>query len=347
MQQSFQHIMTFSCQHQYFKDGLFKAINYSCPERTSKLLKDLGIVIKYFSGGFHLLSSNPELLATEILSNPLQFYMSCRDSYYINYSDLPNFSPTKDLFYFNNLDVPYDEEQKVFKLHIGDFIQEKDLVKLSHGVFEIPFFDKEKTYDFKEVSNIAIPKEHVLRSVNAPEIVTISDMPQGLIRTFLNENEVYKVYYYPKAVWKKPLGTVEIFPGVLHEQFMTYGKVNYSINFKNRETIWNYYFTDPGYLKFEDLKIINKEKKIVFYPPEKIELHQNSVTLLFQSKEKIPLLEHSEDNFQLVEKFDEELKYGKVVIKNLTRASPDMLYQGNLETGDPLKPRTLYSHIYL
>lgn len=347
MQQSFQHIMTFSCQHQYFKDGLFKAINYSCPESTSKRLKDLGIVIKYFSGGFHLLSSNPELLATEILSNPLQFYLSCEDPYYINYSDLPNFSATKDLLYFNNLGVPYNEEQKVFRLHTDDFIREKDLVKLSHGVLEIPLFKEGNTYSFKDASNEEISSEHILRNPNEPDTVMLNDMPQGLIRILLDDKVVNRVYQYPNPVWKKPLGTVEIFLGVLHDQFKTYGKVNYSINFKNRETIWNYYFTDPGYLKFEDLKIINKEKKIVFNPPEKKELQRNSVTLLFQSKEKIPLLEYSEDNFQLVEKFDEELKYGKVVIKNLTRASPDMLYQGNHETGDPLGTKTLYSHIYL
>jgi hypothetical protein len=290
--------MTFSCQHQYFKDGLFKSINFSCLESTSKLLKDLGIVIKYFSGGFHLLSSNAELLASEIQSNPLQFYISCEDPYCINYSNLQNFSPSTDLLYFNNLDVSYNQGQKVFKLHTGDFIQEKDMVKLSHGVFKIPLFEKEKSYNFKEASNIEISKEHLNRSTDTPEIVMINDMPQGLIGILLNENEIYKVYHYPKSVWEKPLGTIEIFHGVLHQHFKTYGKVNYSINFENRETIWNYYFTDPSYLKYENLKIINKEKKIVFKPPEKKVLQRkNPATLLFQLKEKIPLIEYSEDNF--------------------------------------------------
>jgi hypothetical protein len=131
--------------------------------------------------------------------------------------------------YFNNLDVPYNEGQPVFELHRGDFIQKEEMVRIADGMFKIPLFDEAKSYIFKDASNIKISNEHLRRSADQPEIVVINDMPQGLVRTLLNENEIYKIYHQPEAIWRKPLGIIEIFPSALHEQFKTYGKVNYSI----------------------------------------------------------------------------------------------------------------------
>ncbi|WP_198440072.1 hypothetical protein [Pareuzebyella sediminis] len=347
MQPSFQHIMTFSCQHQYFKDGLFKAIYYSCPESTSKLLKDLGIVIKYFSGGFHLLSSNPELLATEIRSNPLQFYLNCKDPYFINYSDLSKFSPSEDLFYFNNLDSSFNDVGKTFDLQIEDFTEEKDIVKLSHGAFKIPSYAEGKSYKYKDASNEEISENLILSNTDEPDTVLVNNLPQGLIRVFQDDEFVQSIYHFHSSVWNKPLGAVEIFSGALYDHFKKHGKVNYSVNFKNRETIWNYYLIDFPFFNYEDLKIINKNKEVVFKPPEKKVIQGNSKGLLFQSKEKIPLLEYTDDHFQLVENFDEALGYGKVVVKILPRASTDFIYQENIDVNDSSEPETFYSHIYL
>lgn len=347
MSQAFQHILTFTCNHQYFKDSLFKTLDFSCPDSTLKLLKDLRVVIKFFSGGFHLLSSDIELLASEIDENPLQFYINSNDPYYINYSDLSKFSPSEDLLYFNNLDTSFNDERKIFDLQIDDFIDKKDIVKLSHGVFKIPSYAEGDSYKFKEASNEEISDDHILINLNEPDTVIVNDLPQGLIRVFLDDKLVHSIYHYPSSVWNKPLGTVEIFSGVLYDHSKKHGKVNYNISFKNRETVWKYIFSDPTFFNYEDLKIINKKKEVVFNAPEKKEIRNNSSVLLFKSKTKIPLLEYTDDYFQLVEKFDEKLEYGKVVVKNLARASPDFIYQKDIDANDPSGSETFYSHIYL
>lgn len=347
MPQAYQHILTFTCNHQYFKDSLFRTINFSCPDGTLKLINDLGVVIKFFPGGFHLLSSDIELLASETRAYPFQFYLSSSDPYYINYSDLANFSPSKDLLYFNNLNAKYNTELKSLSLQDSDVIAQSDIVNFSHGSFRIPSFQNGTTYTFTDSSNTEISSAHIVRTPSEPDLVMLNDMAQGLVQVLLGDEIVHKVYHHPNSIWKKPIGTVELFYGEIYHHYKNHGKLHYKINFKNRETVWKYFISDPSFHKYEDLKIINKEKKIIFAAPEKTVTKNDSSILLFQSIEKIPLLEFTDDYFQLVEKFDEKLEYGKVVIKNLARASPDILYQENIDVNDLSTSETFYSHIYL
>lgn len=62
---------------------------------------------------------------------------------------------------------------------------------------------------------------------------------------------------------------------------------------------------------------------------------------MFESKEKIALLDFSNDVFQLVEKYDAVSKTGNpVVIDHLPRASPEKIFYDS-------DKKSMYSHIYL
>lgn len=125
MNQNYNLIATIYCKHNYFKDRVFKTIGFTIEEDSIKLMKDLGIVFKYFSGGFHLLSSNIDLLGSENEEKSLKIYLSCNDPYYINYTDVGNaYNPITDIFYFNNKGIPADNDN----LHAEEFVGLHDIV---------------------------------------------------------------------------------------------------------------------------------------------------------------------------------------------------------------------------
>lgn len=342
MNEMYTHIATVSCRHQYFKDGLFKPLGFSIEENSVKVMKDLGIVLKQFSGGFHLLALDMDLLASEKNDKSLQLHFNCRDSYYINYTNLPNYSPGEDLLYFSNLNAqPASEE--ILSLHNGDFVESGDVVRLSHGQIKIPSFDPADTYIFLDASNESLPLDSIHESTLDPSEFSISNYRQGLVKIQSESAVVHKVYFQPKVVWKKPLGTIELFTATLSDHFKEKGNVvHYEINFNNRHTYWKYFLVDPVYQKFDALSIINKEKKPVFNSAQKQQIQENMDAIVFESINKLPLLEYSEHNFQLVDNYNADSRSGKVIIKNLVHASPEQLF---LES--PPSDEFIYSHIYI
>jgi hypothetical protein len=68
----------------------------------------------------------------------------------------------------------------------------------------------------------------------------------------------------------------------------------------------------------------------------------NPNVLVFESKNEIPLSEFSDENFQLVDNFDLGTHSGKIILKNLVKASPAQLYVDELQPGEKT-----YSHIYI
>jgi len=343
MNQSFSHILTMTFKHNYFEDGLFRMLELSSSEDTQKLMRDLEIIIKPFQGGFHLLTSKPELLALNSDNDPLQFYLYCRDPYYINYTVLPAYKSTDSLIYFNNLEaVPIDTDRE-WRLHIEDYVGEPDMFRLSHGQFRINQFDPNKTYVFKHATEDHIPDQSISRESTDSDQITISNIPQGAVRIFEGDTLVDSVYYYPKAVWKKPIGTIELFTKALSlhckikenivEDKIDFIKADYTINFNNRETIWKYFLTIKEILRFNNLTIINSAREQIFESE-----WVDAKTLVFTSKYKLPLTEHPSDHFQLVDNFIPGQRSETVIIKHLPKPSPEQLFQND---------ETLHSHIYI
>ncbi|RIJ50501.1 hypothetical protein D1614_00770 [Maribellus luteus] len=338
MKQSFTHILTVQFDHSYFHDNKFKPIQISYEAPTSQLLKNYEIIIKPFPGGFHLLTTDPDLLQSDNESASLKFRFTCSDAYFINYSDLPRFDLRNHLFYFNNL-APHLETPDTLFLHAEKYVSINDIVVITSQTIQTK--EKEGEVSFQDVRGTPLAP---WRSNQSPPgtAYQFTDLPEGVIRMRLKSNEEHKVYYTGEAMWKKPLGILEIFPDELHKQFAKNGKINYVIQFNNRSTVWKYFIVNPVYQKFQNLAIINKKKEQVFNDPQKQTLHENTEAWVFESKEKLPIAELQDDSFQLIEAEEPTLKKGRIVIKRLRNASPDFIYNDEKQLTE-----IQYSHIYI
>jgi len=339
MKQTFDHLLTFLFKHLYFSDSLFRSINVSFADGTQKLLKDLGIIIKPFPGGFYLLTSNPELLNSRDTTS-IQLLLNCTDPFYINYTELPTYRLTDKLLYFNNLSVFSNEKNEGYLLHNEEFVGQNDVVQIIHEKFSPLNFNAEKGYRFTDAAGTEITSQFIALSVHEANTFIISNLLQGLILLYDFDEEVKKFYYFPNSVWKKPFAIVEIFPEKLFKQYNENGKIEYALNFNNRHTFWKYFLVSPVYKNFKNLSIINKGKEEIFSSPQKLPVHKNEEALVFESKKKIPLSELSDENYQLVDNYDNGKR--KIILKNLTKASPEQLYRDETKSNE-----AIYSHIYI
>ena len=342
MQQPFNHILTILFKHQYFSENHFKSIIITFERETAKLLRNLNVVIKSFPGGVHLLTTDPELLNATDESEPIRLLLNCKDDTFINYTELPLYNPGTNLLYFNNLNPNTKTKDNSLLLHETGFVAQNDVVPVSNGKITIPQFDTKKKYVFTDVAGNEIASQNIQQTVSGSGIFNLFNFPEGLIY-IKDENKVIgKVFCYTNTVWKKPLGILEILPGKLFKHFKEKGKVDYSINFNNRQTVWKYFLVDPVFQKFNNLTIINKAKEQVFKTPEKKQFNEQMEALVFESKNKIPISEFSNNTFQLVDSYDPKLKSGKVILKNLANASPDLLYRDETNSNE-----NIYSHIFI
>lgn len=342
MNQTYSHILTFWIKHRYFSDGLFKSVNISFAEGSKKIINNLELIIKPFAGGFNLLASNPELLNSLNDIHPLQIYLDSKDPLYINYTELPPYSLRDNLIYFNNLSITADAENESFSLHKDKYASKNEIVLICNGNISIPDYNPEINYRFTDAKGNEIPSESVRQTSNNSGSFNISGIEQGLVRIFSASEEIQRVYYQPNAIWKKPIGIVELYTTELFKTYKASGRVDYSVCFDNRKTTWKYFFTDKNILKKSNLGIINKDKKQIFLPPQVLPVNQNLNALVFESKIKIPLFEFSDDNFQLVDQSDPKKAPGIPVLKSLPKASSKQLFT------DPSKsPENVYSHIYI
>jgi hypothetical protein len=342
MKQSFAHILTLFIRHQYFSGGLFKPMVVSLSNVSQRIIQNFGLLIKPFPGGFHLLSSNPDLPGMTDASEPLQFYFRCSDPKSINYTELPAYSLSDRILYFNNLEEYGEEGEKGIRLHGDEFTGHNELVPVVHEKISITDHNSVENYRFTDASGDEISSQNISPSFQNGSSFHVFDLPTGLILFHSEKNDVKRFFHYDHVVWKKPFAVFELFPGKLFHQFYKKGKVDYSINFSNRKTIWKYFLTDPVYNSFKNLSIINKGKDPVFNSPQKELIHSNSEALVFESKNKIPLAEQMDEHFQLVDNYSAGNGKGKVVLKKLPGASADQLYRDEAKTNE-----TFYSHIFI
>ena len=326
---SYSHIVTVSFKHQYFKEGIFKSLNTSFAEYTPKIMRDLGLIIKPFPGGFYLLAAHPESLNTNENSlQPIRLYFNSNDPDYINYTVLSGYNPSDTVLYFNNL---IDSTL----LHESEYVAIDEVIPLSSEKITIAEFEDSNNYIFMDSTGQEIPKDHFQQSTEKSNEFIVTNQPEGLIRIFENGSEITSVFFVPKGIWKKPLGILDIYPGKLYQDYKKSGKQDYVVQFSNRYTIWKYFLVSPEYQKFKNLSIVNSNNEPIFYPPKAQEI-ANSMSWVFESINELPLLDYSEKPLKLVNEETTD------VLKSLPRPSPVQLYRDDKNSTEPM-----YSHIYI
>ena len=341
MQQPLNHILTVLFQHQYFIDNQFRSIRLSPDSDTERLMVNLGMVIKFFQGGLYLLAADPELLESTDESGPVRLQINCSDNRFVNFTELPAYAVSNQILYFNNVNRKVLPKSNRYILHENEFTEQQDIIPVTHGKITIPQFNAKKIYTFTD----AVGEEIAPRCIRAtrPDSgnFVLTNHTESIVSVKEGKKEVTKMYHSPNPVWRKPLGILEIYPGQLYTHLKEKGKAEYVVNFNNRQTIWKYFFISPVYQKFDNLTIINKSKESVFKKPVKQLVHDELEALVFESKNKLPIKEHS-NGFQLIEGYDPKLKSGKVILKNLACASPDLLYRDETNSSE-----AIYSHIFI
>lgn len=341
MEQTYQYLLSLECNHRYFKDGRFKPLQITLDDETIRLCKNLGIIFKPFSGGMHFLALNPELLRGATANTTIRLFLECNDPYYINYSELGNYRPSDTVLYFNNKALISNEDSTTLQLHSEDYVSHNDICKLSSGKIILEKPDGSNTYHFKDIfENDVSENVRFLRKLENDTKVeySISNLQAGIIKVLVAEEEIERLYYYPKSVWKKPIGIVELFVSELSEQYEQKGKQVYTLNFDTKRTIWKYFLVDTVYQNFEKLHIVKGKKERIFNPPIEEEV-AGSKALMFESKEALPLLEYSDTPLRLVNG-DEVTPTN--VLNPLPSASPEQLFKNDENNNE-----SVYSHIYI
>ncbi|MDN3663812.1 hypothetical protein ACFFU1_17765 [Algibacter miyuki] len=342
MSEQFTIIAKITIKHSYFKNGVDESAGFYIERKTSKLLENLGLIVKFFSGGFYILASNLELLESVSWDQSLQFNFSHPDMEYINYTELGNYQPSTQLLYFSNFETEFNSENEQYILHNTDFVGTKQCMNICFGTIEIPNFDATKSYIFKTEYGEEIPWESVEQSASKPAVFYVALQESCVIHVFSDNIKVLQVYYSTETMWRKPLGIVTLFPRTLLEHVATNEMVNYTICFKSRETYWKYFLVNEAYKTFEGLSIINKDKKSIFKVAQRQNIINHSEVIVFESINKLPLLEYYNDNLQLVSDYNPDSGSGKIVIKKLPFASPAQIFIQEPHSDD----ENYYSHIY-
>ena len=328
---SFQHIIDIQLKHRYFTNGKFSTISFTIPNESEKLSRNLGLFIKPIEGGISIFASNGDLLESSVTDeSPIRMYLYSQEPNYVNFTELMDFVPIRDVLYFNNLGGGQF-------LHEGAAMRKEDIYPWTPGPIKLPLFDQTKNYEFRDVNNRKLPKESIQKLSSGEGEFMISNYQEGIISVYIESTKIYQVYYKPERVWKKPFAVLEIFPSMLFKYYNIEGKKELFISFKNRKTYWKYFLIDPVYQKFKNLDIINSKKEAVFGSPTEIEIHGKKAKV-FESIEAIPLQENLNSHLKLINKDDSSPQ----VIINLPAASPNSIYQDNPESKE-----SMYSHIYV
>ncbi|RRQ48390.1 hypothetical protein DZC72_11820 [Maribacter algicola] len=333
MGQSYLYLLSLEFRHSYFKDGMFKKLHCSFDSETQHLIKNLGLIIKPYPGGVHFLTQDPELLFSSPESKSLRIFLECNDPLYINYSSLPEYSPTHTVLYFNNLNPVQNTDNSTFLLHAEKNVGKKNVFRISGGKIVFKTYKEGGRYHFEDSLGNDISNLLEIKQIGS-DWHLLSGQYNGAIHIMANGEESERIYANPKPVWRKPLAIVELYLPTLYKNFKQEEKLEYLLNFHTVKTKWKYIIVSPLYKDLKSPTILNGKKTTVFESLPKKDNDEKGYHT-FQSIDELPLLEYSEDYFSLV-----SVDHSGAIIKALPRASPEQLVYDD-------DKKTMYSHIFI
>lgn len=340
MQQQFTHIATLLYKHTYFEEGTFSKLITQLASASREVLRDLGILLKPFEGGIHILTSEIDLLNTTGMETPLRITLVCNDPYFINYTNLPIFQPVNDCLCFHNLGTTNTQDTGVLRLQKEPFVGVDEVMKVSNGKVSLRSFDPEANYTFSNASGAQLAAPFVQHPNPSVNYFLINDIPEGIIYVFENNvlKETESLYFQPSSLWKQTLGVVELYPRTLYHHYTeNENTVYYSIDFDARKTIRKYFIVQNSANPFEQLTIIDRDRKEIFERGE-----DDNGAAVFISKASHPLSNTPNLPLQLVNNFVTGAHQEKIVVAHLPQPSPNKLFPSK----NP-EDTILSSHIYV
>lgn len=116
MNATFIHIATIAFRHEYFEDGKFKSLRVLPSDKTVIRLRTLEMLLKPFEDGVHLFIKQEHQLNVTEEKQPLRFEFICSNPYYINYTELKEFRPSKEFLLYDTKIATYAEGSSEYVL---------------------------------------------------------------------------------------------------------------------------------------------------------------------------------------------------------------------------------------
>ena len=330
MNQNFFHIASINFHHDYSGKDLFEGFSVSWAPENSRRLANLQLLIKPFAGGIHLLGSDPELLRGE--TEPLLLRLHPTDPLFFNFTDFgQEVKPNSKVFLFSNS----AKSKSADYLHSGDFVTIEDSLDSA----------SQRTID--ELLTQLTGGKASLRDARGEELV-----PGDYARYFLEKGEsVFYVsndsgttgfYRRSSGMERTPFGIISLDLDHLYHANRGAGEtLNLQIRFRSRRTFWKYILSDRVFDKFSRLSVIDALNNEIVFKEEEFEIQPAWKVRSFLSEVEIPFNADFNPRFQLIERSKEENQAGKVVFKQLPKASPEQLFQRSSNT------EISYSHIFI
>ena len=329
MDQRFFHIASIRFFHEYSGIGLFDGFMITRSSKMVKLMNNLQLVLKPFFGGFHLLSSDPDLLKGE--QEPLLIRIFPKDPLFFNFTDFgQEFRPNSKVFYFSDRSMGSSET-----LHSGDFASLEDgLAVLNQQMLQdfLPGIFRGEISIRDAGSNALVSGDFTRYFLEKGESVF-----------YLENREVTLGYYrINQGMEKAPFGMVSLEPDKLLEAFQISGNpLSLQIRFRTRKTFWKYILSDRVFDKFSSLSVIDSQNREILFKEGEFEIQPSWKVRSFESEVEIPFNADFNPRFQLVEKSKDDKQAGKVIYKQLPKASPEQLFR------PPSNKEVLFSHIFI
>ncbi|MEQ3656378.1 MAG: hypothetical protein ABNH00_10980 [Dokdonia sp.] len=340
MEEQFIHIATVLFEHEYFTNGVLETVEVTAQTKTLRTLKNLGILIKPFKGGIHMLTSNVEGLST--FTEDLRFEMRCRDAYFINYTTLPQFQPAQDICYFSNKESQEMAESPKLGLH-ESFVGKKDILTAYTEAVVLDSFHPDSNYTFETAAGVLDAWQVQQPNVSENKFI-FYNVPEGIVQVKGTRSEPENFYYSPDVLWHKPIGIIEIAPHQLYKHYKAKTTtVQYVVTFAARQTFWEYYFSYDTLASLENIAIIKSNKQQDF---KHVGTDQNS--MIYRAAAPRKLSQTNQENLQLAHNFSPQTVLDRsydLIINQLPIPSPNQLFPNSDNPSDPTA--ALYSRIYI
>lgn len=339
MTQQFTHLATLLFQHTYFDDRTFHSLELAVTTDSQAVLGNLGMIMKPFKGGIHILASDPNLLKAADQDLPLHIEMRNSDPYWINYTELPIFQMASECLCFDNLRAIQTEGPAVLRLQKEAFVGADEVMRVCNQNLALRSFDPEANYTFSNARGMGLESPSVQQADPSKNQFLLQDVPEGILYVFENGLLIESLYHQPVGLWNKPIGVFELYPSTLFDHYSENNEnaVQYTIAFKARKTVRKYFIVQNSNPPYEQLTIIDGSQNEIF-----VRDSDAIGNLTFTSRASYPLSNAPNHPLQLVNNFRQGASDHKIVVKHLAHPSPSQLYVDESTTNT-----IMYSHIYV
>ncbi len=308
--------------HEYYKDGISKDFEITPSVECKELLKDYRFLFRSTPTGFNVSYSadsedNPVIPIDYKIK--LVFYLTSRNPYLLNYSNLPIDRIKNTIYYFTNYDSETSEKTTLHKNE--DYVSSEDRIDLKSETFsmQVTSGENEVGVSVIDIDDTAVINESFRVNKNVSHIqINLHPFSPGKFKLLIDGEETSEFYADNKIQGKVVFGVIELFLDSDSEVPLAY-----EINFPLRKTYWRYNVflkhtktltaenisidipkteTDKyGYTFADDLiKNQDDQTKIIFEKLPAEETSDSIICVPFVFSEELPLAEEPVEGIRLV-----------------------------------------------